>query len=168
MVDEVPIKAGKWTPVNVEVRERFLLKLAQTGSIMRAASGTGASYNGILIHRRKDEDFERQVKLAMLMWNDHLEEKLYERAVDGLKEPIMDKNGKQCKDDKGNLLFRIKVSDRLFEMLIKRHIPEYREKMQVDHVVSGGVLVLGAPVESNAEWQERHGGRVIDIEEKKK
>lgn len=157
-------KKGKWTPVNVEVRERFLMKLAQTGSIMRAANASGASYNGILIHRRKDVDFERQVDLAMLMWQDHLEEKLYERAIDGLKEPVLNKDGEHCTDADGNPIYKIKVSDRLFELLLKRHIPEYREKMHVDHVVSGGVLVVGTPAQSSKEWTERHGGRVIDAE----
>ncbi len=50
-----------------------------------------------------------------------------------------------------------KYSDRCLEMGLKRFAPEYREKMQVDATISGGVLVVGSKM-SEDEWRKKYGG----------
>jgi hypothetical protein len=40
----------------------------------------------------------------------------------------------------------------MLELLLKRYSPEFREKFSVDANMTGGVLVVGQPAPSTADW----------------
>src|SRR5262245_2743241 len=61
---------------------------------------------------------------------DGLREEIRQRAIDGIKGPIMYK-GQQCRDHEGNLMFYTEYSDRLLELMLKAHGPEYRNQLDV-------------------------------------
>ena len=56
---------------------------------------------------------------------------------------------------------KIELSDRLFELALKKANPEFRERLQVDTVVSGGVLVVAAPALTASDWQQRVEAQIV-------
>ena len=45
----------------------------------------------------------------------------------------------------------------MLELLLKRHIPEFRDKLTLDGKVEGGVLVVGGTAATEKEWREKFG-----------
>jgi hypothetical protein len=95
----------KWTSFTDERKQVFLDELEQKGDKNLAAALAGVHVRTINDHLRSDPEFRR----------------LYEESYSAFK---------------GNLeaiaLQRSQVSDRVLELVLKRHIPEYRERVQVD------------------------------------
>lgn len=136
----LPIK--KWT---AEAEKVFLEALAVTGRLKEASVTSGLPYMQVIEHRRRYLDFEEACEDSMRRFRDSLEREAVRRGMEGVEEPVFHK-GEECG-------FVRRYSDRLLELVMKRHIPEYRERLQVDANVRGGVLVVGKPAESEEEWR---------------
>jgi hypothetical protein len=131
-------------------KERYLRVFADTGRRYQAAAAAGISGETARLHRKTDKAFDEACKEAFGAFQDKLEQEIYRRAVDGVDEPVF---------QKGQLVGKKRVySDGLMQMLVKRFIPEYRDKQQVDMNVKGGVLVVGKQDQTEAEWLAKYGG----------
>lgn len=133
-----------------EKKVRFCELLARYGVKHKCAKAVGVSAYTVTRHEQQDQDFKEAVALAVETFADMVEETVIDRAVHGWDEPVYSQK----------LGIRIgtirKFDNRLLEMLLKRHRPQYRDKQQMDVNVSGGVLVAPALPPSTDEWRERH------------
>lgn len=116
-----------------ERKEAFLKALRETGVVAHAARiaspGTKTPTTTFYEWRLLDEEFAREWDAALEQAIADAELELRRRAIDGWEEPVF---------QKGELVGTVKrKSDRMLELLIKRHIPQYNEKRQVEY--SGGV-----------------------------
>lgn len=138
--------------ITVAAITTFLDHIEKTGLMAEAALRSKLSFATIRRLQRQDSDFANMIDERMSLYKDHLESRLYHRAVIGEKEPIIDKMGKVT----GH--FRRK-DGRSLEFLMKRHIPEFREKQSMDVSVHGGVLVVPASITTAEEWAKTYGAR---------
>lgn len=133
-----------------DAKRLYIQNLARTGLKVKSADGTGYDYETFLRHRRKDEKFDRQCDDAMRVFRESLEWAAVERARDGWDEPVF---------QQGTMVgTKRKFDTQLLLTLLKRHMPEYRDRATLDHNVNGGVLLVGDPQKTLEEWLERHGG----------
>lgn len=139
-----------------ERRAAFLANYARTGRILASCKAAGLSKRQ-LEKARRDRVFLEAYEIAEEEYRESLREELYRRAVEGVEEPVYYKG---MRIDNGE---NRRYSDRLFELELKRQCPEYREKVDVSHQVSGGVLVLGGTMGTIDEWTKKHGG-TIDVD----
>lgn len=133
--------------VTQEMRDQFLEYLAQTGLICHAANAVGVCSQTMLVHRKADPAFELQVQEALAHYRDGLTREVHRRAVDGIREDVYFQGAVVGQ--------RTTYSDRLMELLVKRHIPEFRDHVTADMTVNGGVLVVGGMTRDVDAWAER-------------
>ena len=137
------------TPIPRERLESYLDHLSKTGRHLASAAHAGIVYRRLTELRKADPEFDSEVTQAMRRYGELLEKAAHDRGVDGWEEPVFHK-GTKCGTVK-------RWSDRLLELSLKRHCPEYREKFQGEVQVTGGVLVVG-PATDKAEWAKKYGG----------
>lgn len=145
MPDKYPSKR-----INEDSKLRFLEELAKHGGIMRAAEKAEIAYNSLLNHRKKCPLFDSAVLRAQKRFGESLESEAYRRAVEGTKRPVYYKG-----EVVGHIL---EFSDRMLELLLKKNVPEFREKVTADVNIRGGVLVVNAEAKDVNAWLEKHGG----------
>jgi hypothetical protein len=132
---------------NAKAKQKFLEKLREIGLKNRAAECAGVNYETVRVHCKADPEYAAQVDEAWGHFRELLEAAAYKRAVDGIPHEVPTKDG---------IIFKTVYSDRLLELMLKRHIPQYREKQQIDMKHSGGVLIVPGSEESSKEWEARH------------
>lgn len=142
----------RFTP---ELKRKFLEKLVLCGRIAESAWAIGASYRTVEEHRKKDAVFAEAFEEAMARYRDRIEKAVHDRAIDGVKEPVV-YQGQIMKGEDGKPLTVTKYDNKLLLAHAARHIPEYREKVDVSATVKAGVLVVGAAL-SQEEWVEQFG-----------
>jgi len=132
----------------------FLDMLAECGNKNRACYAAGINPETLRLRMQSDEVFASRANNAMNMHFAMLENEVLRRAVTGWEEPQ--------RNAKGEVVGTVrKYSDRLLEFYVKRHMHEYRDKVQADVNVTGGVLVLGGTMNKQEDWETKHA---IDIE----
>lgn len=131
-----------------ERKQRFIELLMSYGVKHKCAKAVGICPYTFNLHMKKDPEFAEAVNLALEVFRDTLEEVIIDRAVHGWVEPLT---------SGGMVVGYVKKFDnRLLELLLKRHIPEFRDKQQIDMKVSGGVLVAPQrPVDADT-WRAQH------------
>jgi hypothetical protein len=122
---------------NQQLRDVYLEALRTTGSYVRAAECAGINRRASLDLRDKDPGFREQCDEALYKYNEWLVEAARKRAVDGYTEPVV---GGRNRDE--IVAHKPVFSDRLMELLLKRHIPEFRDKSTVE--TTGTVLNVHA------------------------
>lgn len=108
-------RSDGWTP---QRQREFIGLLADTGSVSTAARMVGMSDSGAYQLRRSPEGqaFAHAWELAMRQASRRLADLAFERAVDGVEEPVFDRDG-QCR------YIRRKYNDRLLMFLLRAHNP---------------------------------------------
>ena len=148
----VPRAKGHWsmrfsTPVILHI----LNTLANCGVVYRAVCEKGVSYRQ---WHRLCKDFKGLGELqqeALELYREKISMIVHNRATDGWKEPVF---------YKGCLVGQIrKFSDRMLEMHAKRHVPEYRDRANLDVNVTGGVLVVHSGDIDKDKWLEEQRKR---------
>jgi hypothetical protein len=157
-----PINGTKMTPEN---KRLYCQRLAETGMRTVACGFIGVRQNTVMNHIAADPDFAQAVEDAMACFRDKLEAEAIRRAYGGHEKLVLFKgelivDPRKPMDDEGNpnYLTEKVFSDRLMELVLKRHIPEYRERSTIDANISGGVLVIPSTAASPASWEEEHFG----------
>jgi hypothetical protein len=131
------------------VRAKFLRVLAETGMVKFACDSCGVVYQQVRRQIREDPEFAEEVEEANEQYKDTLEMEAHRRAVDGWNEPVYSqKLGVKI----GTIR---KFSDKLLELKLKRHVPEYRERKFEDQNVVAGVMVVGLVQNSPQAWVEQ-------------
>lgn len=129
--------------------EVFLHHFARLGLLGQAARATDVAPETIRVYRRDIPEFAEMFDQALQDYRESLEAEVHRRAVEGWDEPVY---------QKGELVGTIRRhSDRMLELLIKKNIPEYRDKVSVDANVRGGVMVVPATAQSMDDWEKEFG-----------
>jgi len=146
----MPLVPGKPNLKMDAARKRaFCVKYAELGVLRQAAKAVKVDPTTIERQRKSDPSFDEAVKAAYADYCETLEREAHTRAVEGWMEPVF--QGGRCV---GEVL---KKSDRILELVLKRHIPGYRDKQQVDMNVTGGVLVIPPTPKTSEEWEAQQG-----------
>ncbi len=146
----------------------FLTALILNGGLAEpAARDVGYTNTSFLRKiRRDDEDFAESWDEAIEAAGDLIEAEVYRRAIHGIMEPVYHK-GKICG-------YIHKYSDRLAELLLKRHRPEYRDRgFGGEMNINVGVAVMPSRAASDGEWEAaaaimHNEQEVITLEDKPK
>ena len=121
-------------------KARFLEELAACGRRAEARAAVSVSKRTVENHLNPtgayhDEEFSESYEEAMDVYRARLVQEVHRRGVDGVPEPvyyqgarIVEKNGKDAAV--------LKYSDRMLELLVKRHCPEFRDRSTVDQTVT--------------------------------
>lgn len=118
------------TKFDAWARAAFLRNLAETGRLYDSAEAAGVCYTTMRSFReggtRHDPVFEQQVQDALDEYRDRLRAEIHRRGVEGwVERGIYGKEGEHLGDV-------VKYSDRLLELLAKRHDPAFRDHVHVD------------------------------------
>lgn len=131
-------------------RKAFLKALVVHGGMAEpAARAVGYTDTAFLRACRKDdEEFAEAWDAMVEAAGDAIEAEMYRRAVHGVMEPVF---------YKGDITGYVhKYSDRLGEVMLKRHKPEYRDNGRHGELnISVGVAVMPARAVNADEWEAR-------------
>ena len=130
--------------------EQYLEHLARTGLMYHAAESVGVCPNTVTNYRKAHPEFEARVQDAMGHYRDGICREVHRRGVDGVSEDVYFQGAVVGR--------RTTYSDRLIELLAKRHIPEFRDHVTADMTLTGGVLVVGGMTKDPAAWAEQFRG----------
>ena len=115
-------------------QEKYLNALKEHGEEALARDEVGIHRETVKRHRLKTPGFNEAEEEAMRIYRARLAATVHRRGVDGVQEPIY-WNGLVVG-------WVTKYSDRMLELQVKRHIPEYRDKVTVNQEHSGTVALL--------------------------
>lgn len=141
--------------------ERFLQLLAESGRPLAAAEGAGLSLYTIKRLRKDDGDFDEMCMEAQQKFSESLEEECYNRAVVGWDEPVF---SQKTGDHIGDIH---RKDSRLLELMLKKNIREYRDRVEGEIKVTGGVLVAPMAMPTEEDWGKRFEGQKVDIVEQR-
>lgn len=153
------IKRAKAEQKRIAMKKRiFLEHFGKTGAVAKSAQVAGWTSATVRHHRELDPEFEDAYQEAYQLHADSLEIEANRRAVEGDADVVVQagkvvyhvdpETGEYLRDPLTGEpipIVRRTKSDKLLETLLRAKRPEqFRENVQVDHKVSGGVLVVGA------------------------
>ena len=141
MSDNLPTK------FDADLRRRFLELYRLTGQLQKSARECGISPSTVRDHLKNDLAFKDAYDEAYGDFKEAIEREALRRAIMGWEEPVY---------QQGVLAGTVRKYDSpLLQLILKRHIPEYKEKHQVDVNLNAGVLAVPEK-ESEDEWERRH------------
>lgn len=124
-----------------KTRERFLAALAELGSFRAACGRVDISYRVALLYRKAHPDFDQQCTDARMRTRSEVTSQLRRLVLDGVVEPIFDRNGVQIGE-------RRRYSEKLLlAWLRKLESGSWLERGRLEHKHSGSV-------------QHEHSGRI--------
>lgn len=141
-------------------RSIFLEHLSKTGRWYESAKAADISYQCVRDTMAGDDYFTELTKLAEGEYKNMLHAEAQRRAVEGTEEPVF---------YEGEIVgHKLKFSDRLLEIMLKRHDPAFRDNLTVSGGIDIQVGVLavtgGGTKKTDEEWAEQHGGEKSERE----
>ena len=147
----------------------YLTSLQEDGQRGKAAKLIGTTTVRVINERKKDKEFDEACQEAILLFRESCEDELRKRAIDGVEEPIVYQGIVQSETI-------TRYSDSLLQFYMKANDPKYKDKLKVDQVVSGGVLLTAAIPQTPQAWldsmkpkelspagNEEDGSSIIDV-----
>jgi hypothetical protein len=135
-------------------KKRYLRQLARTNNVDSACASAGVTRETVRVHR-SDPLFKQDEEDARQAFCDTLEAEAVRRGRDGIFKPVF-YQGERVDNDEVR-----EYSDVILLALLKRHIPEYRDRSTVDHNIPCGVLIV-AGRKSTDEWAAQDAGAKPD------
>ncbi len=144
--------------------------LAVKGVVTDAALAGGVSPETVNRHKREkhadgslnesyDRDFAMAFDVAMEGFRDSLRQEAWRRGHEGWNErPVLDKEG--------NIVGHVKkYSDRMLELLLMRHDPEFRPRptLKVEADLTGNVTHSHAQLEADLSKLDRKGREAMRV-----
>lgn len=127
----------------------FLENLSKTGNYRQSSELAGLSYFTTMRLRKEEPEFQQWCDHSLQGYRESLVAEAHRRAIDGWDEPVFSQR-------MGTQMGVVRKYDsRLLELLLKRHIPEFREQFKGEITVSGGVLVAPIAPLSEEEYDQR-------------
>lgn len=115
-------------------RETFIETLAKTCNVSASCRAAGIGRTAAYDWRAQDAAFAAEWDDAEKQAADALRQEAWRRGVEGVDKPVT---------FQGRITDTYKdYSDRMLEILLKGHCPEYRDKTQVDHGVTAEAAAL--------------------------
>ncbi len=142
----------------VDWQPAFLKALENVGVICKAAEAAGISTMQVWRARKDNPEFATAFEEALGCGALLLEQEAIRRAKDGVRRiPFNPKTGEPYKIPGTDEIYVEHVfSDALMAMVLKRHIPAYREKPSDVHVSTTLNNIAIFTEDKQREWQERH------------
>jgi len=130
-----PRKPGSSNARFTEARQtRYFEAIKEHGEPDLARDEVGITYETVRLHRKKTPGFAEAEEEALRIYRARLAAKVHERGYEGVQEAIY---------WQGMVVGWVtKYSDRMLELQVKRHIPEYRDKVTVQNEHSGSIGLL--------------------------
>lgn len=143
----VPVHLGKeiqrraaYGAVNVESLTKYLEALRECGVFHRAALAANLSYSSVLKQRQNDPEFAAEESMAKELWiYEKIDEPFYEIGIKGQHRKIINPKTGTLHD--GEKVY----SPQIALAYARKFDPNYRDKQEVDHRVSGGVVIVTNP-----------------------
>lgn len=116
-------RANDLAAVQTARKAAFITALRKRSSVIHAAEGAGLSASWCYAERKRDEEFAKAWDEAIIFTTEKLEDSLYERAVEGIREPV---------HQGGRLVGHVRrYSDQAAIFLLKARRPDvYRERVE--------------------------------------
>lgn len=131
-----------------DAKAAFLREYAEHGRLGDAAAAAGVSSPLVREELKKDEEFAEAMMVAEDSYRSKLISHHQDLVFNGTERITYDRNG--------NISGRETIYPiRLIELEIKKWDEGYREKQEVKHNVSGGVLFAPAETKSIDDWESR-------------
>jgi hypothetical protein len=120
-----------------EQKLRFIEALCLSANVSASAQAAGVRRRSAYRWREEDPEFAEAWTEAIETATDALELEVRRRAVEGVQEYVIGRDG-PVKDEHGQPLMQRRYSDGLLMFFLKAHRPErYRERSTVDLNVQG-------------------------------
>lgn len=129
-----------------KMKQVFLKHFADTNRMMESADMAGVNYNTVVAHIDNDPEFSEAFHDAKQVYRDRCLKQAQKLMFEGVEEPIIG-----GKDRDTVVATKIRYSEPLLMMELKKVDPEYKERQEVDNRHSGGVLLAPAG-ESPEDW----------------
>ncbi len=127
---------------------RFLEVYRKWGRIGDAAAAVPCSTQVVRKEIAEDEDFAEAVLMA--------EEEYRDKLIGHHQDLVFNGTIKKSYDRNGNLVSEETIYPiRLIELELKKHDPGYREKQEISHKHSGGVLIAPAEMGTIDDWEKK-------------
>lgn len=124
----------------------YLEVLAETGLKGKAARAAGVALSTVQGHRKNDPIFAEQEEDAWQARCDFVRGNIEKDAVEGHERTYFDKEGNVTREER---VYETQIR----AMMLKRHDPEYRDKLDMNVTgAAGGVLIIPARL-SMEEWE---------------
>lgn len=136
---------------------RYLELIADKGKhLTKHAHAVNCAYSTVRRFRLKNPDYEEAIDAAYEEFKAKLETELFRRAHDGVEKPIF---------YKGVIVGHIvEYSDTLLLATMKKHDRAYRDKLDANVNLGGGVLVVSGAATSADEWMAKYGPNGLENE----
>lgn len=135
-----------------EAMLKYLEAMEECGTHYLSAKKAGKPARQFEDLKKKVPEFKLLCDEALARYRERLEHEAYRRGVQGWDEPVI---GGRNKDQV--VAVRTVYDSKALELLLKRHIPEYRDKFEGTITVQPGVLVVPSSQEDPEKWLEEHG-----------
>lgn len=140
---------GEPTRFDTERKAKFLLLIQNTGMLQRSARQAGVSPSTVRSHLKTDPTFKAAYEEARQDYIEQVEREAHRRAIDGWDEEVY---------QQGEYVGTVRKFDsRILELMLKRYVPEYKEKYEVQHSVAPGTLAVPTQA-SERDWESRYAG----------
>ena len=142
---------------NAERKEKFLDEFIKWGRMGESAKAAGVATNTVRKGMEEDDEFAAAVAEAGQIYKDKLIGHHQDLVFNGTLKEHYDRNGNLVSSE---TIYPI----RLIELELKKHDSGYREKQEIQHQQSGGVLIAPAEMGTIDNWEKKYG-KVIEHEE---
>jgi len=127
---------------------RFLEVYRKWGRMGEAAAAVPCSTQVVRKEIAEDEEFAEAVLMA--------EEEYREKLIGHHQDLVFNGTIKKSYDRNGNIVSEETIYPiRLIELELKKHDPGYREKQEISHKHSGGVLIAPAEMGTIDDWEAK-------------
>lgn len=147
------------TKFDLDRMEVFCAEFAKHSRMTVAAKAVGIHVGTAHSMLKSNPLFAAMLDEAKAIYKDRILEAVYQRAVEGIDEPII---GGVNRDS--IVAYKKVYSDRLLELEAKRVEPGYRDRAGVEINTGKGVLVVQGSGMSEADWNEKYGTKEINPE----
>lgn len=136
-----------------ERKAAFVAALALTGLTQKSCDEAGIPARRLQEWRRDDHDFDSEVRDAERRFAERIEAHALDLALNGTVKKRYNKEGEVIGEE---TVYPVN----LLTTILRRHCPAYRERNEIDvSVQTVGVLAVGAPIASAAEWRKQCEGK---------
>lgn len=135
---------------NEERKGIFLEHFAETGRMQHSAQMAGVTAVTVREHMKRDTEFAEAVEVSRETYADKVRERNSDIYFNPPKKINYDRNGKVISEE--DLVFPL-----LNAMELKAHCAEYRDRQEVTHNHTGGVMLIPGGVDSADDWEKRFG-----------
>lgn len=125
-----PVTGNLNEPFTLARKKKYCDILSKTHDKLLARQKLGVDASTVRKHLKEDPVFRNMVDEAQEAFCNSLVAAAHRRGIKGLRRGLYYK-GRPTKDENGNPVFEKHYSDKMLELLLKRYIPEFNPKSEL-------------------------------------